>query len=63
MCNFQRNFLFFFKTIIYNKANEKWFLIEAGCGVGNAIFPIAKLNLPNLYTFGFDLSKTAIELS
>ena len=24
------------------------FLIDAGCGVGNAIFPIAKLNLPNL---------------
>ena len=34
---------------------------ELGCGVGNAFFPI-KEKYPNLYIYGFDFSKTAIDL-
>jgi len=46
-------------TYIFVVENE-YNLIEAGCGVGNAAFPIAKLELPNLKIYGFDLSETAI---
>jgi len=39
-------------------------LLEAGCGVGNTIFPLLKQeNLKNLYIYGFDISETAVKLT
>ena len=38
------------------------FLMEFGCGVGNALFPLVH-RLPHLYVCGFDLSSRAISLA
>jgi SAM-dependent methyltransferase len=35
--------------------------VEAGCGVGNALFPVLRAN-PNAFGYGFDLSSTAISI-
>lgn len=38
--------------------------MEAGCGVGNTIFPLLKqVKTGNLFIFGFDISETAIKLT
>ena len=41
---------------------RKFNLIEAGCGVGNTIFPLLKLEIENLFIAGFDISETAISI-
>lgn len=54
------------KLFNYNfilKAKENLYLMEVGCGVGNTIFPLLKLGLPNLFIFGLDISNTAIEIT
>lgn len=41
--------------------DEKKIVLEAGCGVGNSIFPLMK-KYPNLHFIGIDFSKNAINL-
>ena len=39
-------------------------LLEAGCGVGNTIFPLLRNPLlKNLFVYGFDISETAVKLT
>jgi methyltransferase-like protein 6 len=42
-------------------ADSDLVLLEAGCGVGNTLFPLLRSN-PRLRVFGFDCSETAVEI-
>ena len=37
-------------------------MLEAGCGVGNALFPLSKLYSTDLKIFGFDFSANAVDM-
>ena len=41
--------------------NNSLTLLEVGCGVGNAVFPLLELN-PNLYVYAIDHAKSAITI-
>ena len=43
-----------------NKNNSQRIMIELGCGVGNAVFPLLESS-PDLFIYALDFSKTAIE--
>ena len=42
-------------------ATEPLLLLEVGCGVGNAFFPLCE-KVPNLIVYGCDFAKSAIEI-
>ena len=41
---------------------ENLVLLEAGCGVGNTIFPLLRVN-PRLVAYGFDFSAAAVDIA
>ena len=46
---------------VKSESQESVLLLDAGCGVGNALFPLSK-QLPNLKVDAFDFAKKAVEL-
>jgi len=45
----------------HSTTHEPPFIIGAGCGVGNTLFPVLQLN-PKFHAAGFDFSRTAVEI-
>ena len=45
----------------FAKENEEVQLLDCGCGVGNALFPLSE-SLPNLKVNAFDFAQTAVQL-
>jgi len=43
----------------FAKENEEVWLLDCGCGVGNAMFPLSE-SLPNLKVNAFDFAQTAV---
>lgn len=44
------------------KPNEPLFLLEVGCGVGNALYPLLEFN-PNLHVIAVDFAASAVNLT
>jgi trans-aconitate methyltransferase len=44
-----------------SKSNETVSMIDIGCGVGNAMFPLCS-QIPNLKVNGFDFAAKAVDL-